>query len=468
MFRFLIAVIFVFATNTAFSASCIELAVEKCINLGDPQRCIAQYRAEYCGGSAISESAAPEPEVPDLSPAKSGISLRLEASASDIAAQEQTAPAPDVAAPSSETYEQDGKAFTIKGFKKTRFGVLKIVEEEDSGTTDIVLDSKSVFPKSSQSNEPTSCYYSIVDLFQMDNTDVALAHESCFGMSRDLYGYFFITIDVDKNTTISDSFPMAGDSANLVGNKIIIDNINIVDDSEIEDNPSTNIAKNTVGEDILFRKVVYENGKVTIEKSSVNLQDKTKSCQNLYDVYKQYVEEDCGTNNPYDEVCSVGGMATSRGCGDYLDFDTKLAKEAKSACQSRRIMGFAGFKQKVCGLKNDPLKIADDDLELSKELAKCTAQFSISIRLGKQQHFTKRQLNIIKTTMDQYSYYATALTNQDIVERNIKSALDVLNVEASHLTKGGGDFKPYWDKATRSLDECSALLDANFKRIKDL
>lgn len=253
---------------------------------------------------------------------------------------------PNEAAPNDEeTIEQYGKVFTIFGTKKTRYGILKIVRDEDF-IGDIWLDKKSVFPKVKLNEMERGYFESVVDIYQIGDMDVLLAKHTDGSAGGDAtgrgWGYVFITLSANKRPVISDFFALGGvesSSAKLIGNQIIFESINVADDFE--------------NGNILLRKVIYENGKISSVRSKVNIQDETLSCKWLYDTYKYYLKNDCGRYNSYNEVCMTGGMSTWRGCRDYSGgFDEKkLAKAAKFACKNNSAINFTKFKLQVCGLK---------------------------------------------------------------------------------------------------------------------
>lgn len=244
--------------------------------------------------------------------------------------------------------EKDGKKFEVESTQKTRFGVLEIGVGEDR---DILFNSQSIFKKKTPQQESEgwsfyeycSSFCVINNLYQIGNKDIAFVTSS----DGSMYGInenFFITIEANKKPIISNYFPASrstdGSIAKLIGNQIIVDNIDEVADYK-------------KSKTILIKKVIYENGTVNIIKGKVSAEEKMSSCKYLHDLYKLYVKNDCGVNAPYDDVCHTGGEATAYGCGRYLGDSVyeKLTKVAKVACKTRRTIDLARFKQQVCGLK---------------------------------------------------------------------------------------------------------------------
>ena len=134
--------------------------------------------------------------------------------------------------------EKDGKKFEVESTQKTRFGVLEIGVGEDR---DILFNSQSIFKKKTPQQESEgwsfyeycSSFCVINNLYQIGNKDIAFVTSS----DGSMYGInenFFITIEANKKPIISNYFPASrstdGSIAKLIGNQIIVDNIDEVAD----------------------------------------------------------------------------------------------------------------------------------------------------------------------------------------------------------------------------------------------
>lgn len=229
-------------------------------------------------------------------------------------------------------FEKDGKTFEIESTQKTKMGLLKVVQEEESSDRFIYLDSKLIYPKEN-SDETHSGWYGLERVYYIDNKMVVLVHNT-EGARYGIDQYFFLTISPNKDTVESGGFfanrPEISAAKN-VGSQVIIDNINLPTDSNTKD---------------LLRKVVYQNGKITTVESKINNEDKMKSCQTLYAAYQSYTSSGCRNGSG---VCGDD----AEGCGDYLGKGVyvRVEKAATLACRSRKYLDMVSFKSQVCRLQ---------------------------------------------------------------------------------------------------------------------
>lgn len=242
-------------------------------------------------------------------------------------------------------YESGGRYF---GMVKTRYGDLKVVENE-SYEKDIEFNGVSIFKKTD--THMKDCNHNLEGLYHLGDNDVVVASLNCLS-DKDFGENYFIKIEKSKNISISDSFPASSllskseqlDNSYIlsVGDKIIVDGINRNHDLDSQLGSK---------KDSIIRKVIYENGKVSIIESNITRHDKEKSCEQVYEVYKRHVETGCSD----EKVCSdVKGIQNCE--PNYLDvgFSQKLEQAAQLSCQESSIMNYdgyqAGFKYQVCGL----------------------------------------------------------------------------------------------------------------------
>ena len=234
------------------------------------------------------------------------------------------------------TYKQDGKVFEVEKTKKLKYGVLKIVVEEESRVRDVLYNSKSIFPKVDLKEDDYEAvyYYGIEKIFYIKNNEVVLMRWS-LGGSGTIDSYFFLTLAPDSSTSMSEYFaPDNFDAIKVVqaGDKIVID-------------LGFNRKKQR-------EQAIYQNGEVTVAKVSKNKAKKNAdedSCNYLYNqIYIEFVRKQRCNEEP----AEVGGMATVRSYNSITNDPNINAnvfeRLSKKSCKVVNWVKYSEFKKSVC------------------------------------------------------------------------------------------------------------------------